>query len=163
MPVFRPSPLLVVICVAILVAGVLFLRSGSAVRGPDLVEEVMLPIEVINVIEELGVSIEGSQPTTLRWIADAEDFISVNLSAQSFGLGFMKKSKFDEIELLVLDRSTVESTNDAMTPMAGQKGFRASGRACIIGFTYTDSSITDESLFEAGDREVYGIIVCSPG
>jgi len=161
--VFRTTPLLVVISLAILVAGVLFLRSGSAVRGPDLIEEVLPPAEVIEVIDEFGSVIEGSQPTTLRWIADADDFISVNLSAQSFGLGFMKKSQFDVLESLLLEKTIVEPANDATTPMAGQKGFRASGRACIIGFTFTDSSNAVEETVDIEDREVYGIIVCSLG
>lgn len=148
-----------IVLFTILLIGSFFLRSEESLTDDDYVSP---PAEVADVIESHGNSIEGSQETTLRWIADAEDFLSVNLAAQSYGLGFMKKSVYENIESSLLLVTTREAANDADSDLAGQKGFRASGRACIIGYTYSNSVVEDIHS-EATDREVYGIIVCSRG
>lgn len=118
------------------------------------------PAEVAQILATEQITIAGSQSTTLRWIADGDDFISVNLAAQSYGLGFMSKGRFDDIEQRLLAATTPEVANNASSTLAGQTGFRVAGHACIIGFTYSDTGETFVIEPDA-QREVYGIIVCS--
>jgi len=119
------------------------------------------PAEVQAILEAEELVIAGTQGTTLRWIADTEDFVSVNLLAQSYGLGFMSKANYDRLESAIIANTTPEPMNNADSPIAGQKGFRVAGRACIIGFTYAEAEPIDEEPEET--RNVYAIIVCSQG
>lgn len=162
----KNSLLIVALIAAIFIFGIYTIRTNNTAQNQANMPQVVLPDEVLAIVVEQGYEVEGSQPTTLRWIADSEEFVSVNLAAQSYGLGFMKKGEYDNLESAILERTTVESANDAISPLAGQRGFRASGRACIVGFTYTDSVSSESASATTTDdegREVYSIIVCSNG
>ncbi len=148
---------------ALVLIMVIFAVWRSQLPAQDIDDTYVPPPDVIeSVIADSGLSIEGSQMTTLRWIADLEDFVSVNLAAQSYGLGFMPKSQYDEFVERILQETTREETNDASSDLAGQVGFRAEGRACIVGFTFSDALELSTTTTDVG-RQVYTIIVCSRG
>jgi len=155
--------LLIIAGGALVMAVILLVVWRSHVPPPDTDDTYVPPPQgVATVIIDSGLAIEGSQVTTLRWIADLDDFVSVNLAAQSYGLGFMLKSKYDEFVERLLEQTTREEANDASSDLAGQLGFRDAGRACIVGFTYSDNLGPGGSTTTT-DREVYTIIVCSRG
>lgn len=146
--------------------GVLLLLGVSTgtyvvVRHASVEEEVVspLPAPIATILTAEKITVAGSQPTTLRWIADSEEFVSVNLAAESYGLGFMTKERYDALERSLLAATTPEPANNASSTLAGQTGFRVAGHACIIGFTYTDQEVSTEAALST--RDVYSIVVCS--
>jgi len=128
-------------------------------RTGDNNPAVLPPAPIQAVLESNQISIAGSQPTTLRWIAASEEFVSVNLKATSYGLGLMTKERYDNLETNLLAVTTPEPANNASSTLAAQTGFRVAGHACIVGYTFAEG----EPAFERpqDEREVYSIIVCS--
>lgn len=148
--------------IVLLFGSIFYFRYASAPPA-EVVAITPLPTPVEEVLLASGLRIENNQPTTLRWVATSDENVTVNLSAQSYGLGFMTKSKYEELNKQILEVTTPEITNNASSTIASQSGFRVGDRACIIGFTYADSGMVGTEEGKNLEAKVYSIIICSRG
>lgn len=160
----------IVVIATIVVAAILTIAGGYYLVNKQAEREVVrqdtemraLPSVVSDILTERGLTDLQHQPQNLQWRTEVdEEFATVSLSAESYILGLMTRSEYDALVERIIESTTPEINNDADGATAGQRGFRAEGRPCIIGFAFTNVIETEDAPVEIASDDVYAIIQCS--
>jgi len=156
---------IVVILAAIFtIAGGYYLVNKQAEREVVRQDQEMrvLPTVLTDILSAEGINEMEHRPQDLQWrTAVDEEVVTVSLSAESYILGLMKKGDYDSLVEKIMSATTPEINNDADGATAGQRGFRAEGRPCIIGFAFTNVSESENAPVEVLTDDVYAIVQCS--
>ncbi len=154
-----------IIVVLVVGAGAYYLvnKKGEREVLQAEAERKALPAGVEMVLAEDNIKISKSVSTDLLWMSSDDDGIStpVSLAAEAYEIGEMHRSEYDNLVNRIMAVATPEIGNDADSATAGQRGFRADNRACVIAHQYINVIEKEDAPVEVSGDEVYALIICS--